>query len=312
MTTVEIIKCPICDDINVTLFAIAKDYQNYADKNDYYAYSCNTCSVIFQYPFPKIKDFDDLYPENYYAHVENENIPFSMKLFDFFLKQKNITKYFRSGIKLIFPYFEIVKNSNRILDIGCGKGTFLNILKKHNKETHGLEPDSNAINILLKNGHKAVKGDILSSNYDSNYFDLVILSQVFEHVENPAFLLEEAKRILKPGGYILIITPNSDSNLAKRYKNLWRSLELPRHVILHSPNSINKLFSKLYFELKIYVRVSPIDIKETAILDKYSERPSNSRILKKSYKIYLFLNILYNLLIKNDKGSLLTVIAQKK
>jgi len=306
------IKCPICDCSNVVLFAKTKDYQNLDDKRDYYSYKCTSCNILFQYPFPKKEDFDIIYKDNYYAHVENEKIPFSMKILDFLFKHPLIANIVKPFVVKIYPYFDIIKDSKKILDIGCGKGTFLNMLRKHNKETYGIEPDINANKILEKNGHIAIEGDILSSNFNDNFFDVITLFQVFEHIETPSAFLQETSRILKPGGYLIIGTPNIDSNLAIKYKNYWRSLELPRHVILHSPMSLYNLLDKLKFKTKIYIRVSPWDIKSSSILNKSSDLSTKSNIIKISFKFCLFLNILFNLLFKNNSGSLLTTISQKQ
>lgn len=298
-------KCPLCNqETTIALYTVTKDYQNAHDQTSYKAYKCSECNIIFQYPFPNEEDFDNLYPDDYYAHSEDDNIPFLTKVLDSIL-QKKIT--ILSPIKKsIYPYLEIIKQANKILDIGCGKGLFLDVLKKNGKETYGLEPDLNAVEILKKKGHHATQGNISASPYESNYFDLITMFQVFEHIEDPSTLINEVYRILKPGGYFIIETPNIESDLASN-KNLWRSLEFPRHLILHSPKSISNLLKNANFSPNIFIRVSPTDIRETYFLRKKTESAFKRRLCF----ILMLPHIIIQYIFRAKKGSLLIAVAKK-
>lgn len=301
------LKCPICKTKEVFFYVKSVDFQNSDDTKDYFAYKCNSCNTIFQYPFPLKEDFDKIYLDNYYAHVENDKIPFSMKLLDFFLKYPFFAAIGKPLIKKMYPYFYIIKESKNILDIGCGKGTFLNMLQKHKKNTYGVDLDSNAVEILKKHGHKATKGDIFDANFENASFDTITLFSVFEHIDNPIDLIEELYRILKPSGHLIMVTPNSSSKLSIQNKNLWVGFDLPRHVILYSSQSINILFNENKFQKKIFIRVSPRDILVTnSLKNKFGE----SKEIKN--KISIYINIIYSFIFNQKVGSLLTIIAKKK
>ena len=296
--------CPLCGSAHVLLFTIAKDYQNPHDEKAYYAYSCVPCQLLFQFPFPKAEDFDAIYPADYYAHVNDEAIPFLTRLLTSFLRgEKKLLSFVRPSL---FPYFEEIKQSETVLDIGCGKGLFLDVLKAQGKKTYGLEPDAHAVQILAEKGHQAMQGETSYANYPDNFFDLVTMFQVFEHIEKPVETLHEIYRIIKPGGYFVLETPNIKSKLAKN-ANKWRSLELPRHVILHSPHSVNKLLKQEGFQPKIFVRVSPTDIKETI----YLKKNITTSFVKKATALLLLPYIGYHYLFHPSEGSLLIAIAKK-
>jgi len=296
--------CPLCGSAHVLLFTVAKDYQNLHDEKAYQAYSCVPCQLLFQFPFPKAEDFDAIYPADYYAHVNDEALPFLTRLLASFLQgEKKLLSFIRPSL---FPYYDMIKQSETVLDIGCGKGLFLDVLKAQGKETYGLEPDAHAVKLLAEKGHHAMQGDALSANYPDHSFDLVTMFQVFEHIEKPAEALREIYRIIKPGGYFVLETPNSQSKLAKNTHN-WRSLELPRHVILHSPQSVNKLLQHEGFQPTIFIRVSPTDIKETFYLKKNITTP----LVKKAMALFLLPYIFYHYLFNTSEGSLLIAIAKK-
>jgi 2-polyprenyl-3-methyl-5-hydroxy-6-metoxy-1,4-benzoquinol methylase len=298
----DYLKCPICRKNSAFLWTVTRDYQNSKNTKEYKAYKCFDCKIIFQNPFPQESDFDDIYPENYYAHVENGQIPFLTRLLKSFLQgEKRFLAFFLKNT--LFPYFDVMRKSNKVLDIGCGKGLFLDILKSQGKETHGLEPDDNATQILLKHGHK-VHSDITQIDNDS--FDLITMFQVFEHIENPTALVDEIKRILKPEGYFVIETPNAASLPAKS-KDCWRALEFPRHLILHTPKSLEHLLEKENFQAKIFIRVSPTDIRESFFL----KRPNVSLFKRKILSIWVLLYTLLQYFFNAKNGSLLISISKK-
>jgi 2-polyprenyl-3-methyl-5-hydroxy-6-metoxy-1,4-benzoquinol methylase len=297
----NIVNCPLCKKSNTFLYTVTKDYQKPAG-NRYNAYKCPDCNIIFQNPFPLETDFDNLYPDNYYAHVESEQIPFLTRMLQSFLQGKaRLFAFFLS--KRLFPYLDIVKKSHKILDIGCGKGLFLDVLKKLGKETHGLEPDVNAMKILEKHGHCFHK-DI--SSIESDSFDVVTMFQVFEHLEEPEVWIREISRILKSGGSFILETPNAASRLAKN-KNFWRALEFPRHLILHSPNSIRQLFASKNLQTQVLTRVSPTDIKETFFLKRNIKSSGMKKVLSFCLLPYILLQYVFNA----GNGSLLIVMSKK-
>lgn len=98
------------------------------------------------------------------------------------------------------------------LDVGCGDGTFTLLLKDalKSKEAMGIEISPEAIDILKERGIKAYQLDIDEEGFpfSNDYFDIVYCGEIIEHLFNPDHLLEEVRRILKPGGKCIITTPN--------------------------------------------------------------------------------------------------------
>jgi len=100
----------------------------------------------------------------------------------------------------------------RLLDIGCGDGSFTILLKEALKaqEVAGIEIAPEAVNALREKGIKAHQLDIdeQSFPFSDNYFDIVYCGEIIEHLFNPDHLLQEVHRVLKPGGSCIITTPN--------------------------------------------------------------------------------------------------------
>ena len=107
-----------------------------------------------------------------------------------------------------------IKSAN-VLDIGCGGGLFLSLLKRKGAKVLGIElSDSRAHYAATKHGLNIYKHPIESDFWQTgykNYFDAVTLWDVIEHVNYPVQTLQCALNVLKPGGLLLIDTPSRDS-----------------------------------------------------------------------------------------------------
>jgi 2-polyprenyl-6-hydroxyphenyl methylase/3-demethylubiquinone-9 3-methyltransferase len=103
----------------------------------------------------------------------------------------------------------------KILDIGCGGGLFLSLLKEKGAQVTGIElSDSRAQYAKTKHGLDIDKHPIESDFWQNGYaqrFDAVTLWDVIEHVNYPRQTLQSATNVLKPGGLLLIDTPCRDS-----------------------------------------------------------------------------------------------------
>ncbi|MFZ5845405.1 MAG: class I SAM-dependent methyltransferase [Patescibacteria group bacterium] len=134
----------------------------------------------------------------------------------------------------------------KILDIGCGAGETLLLLKSLGWQTYGLEIDRQAVKVAQKMGLTDVKygGYRNLTTYPDNYFDAIRLYHVFEHLDNPLLCLRLITRKVKKGGEVIIGTPNSSSFAARLFRRYWYNLDSPRHLFLFNP----KLLKKLIFQ----------------------------------------------------------------
>jgi methionine biosynthesis protein MetW len=97
----------------------------------------------------------------------------------------------------------------RFLDIGCGDGSFIITFKKH-CETFGVDISQNAIKMAKEAGINAYKVDVSSQKlpFHDEYFDIIYMGDVIEHLTNPDFAINEVYRVLKQNGFLVLSTPN--------------------------------------------------------------------------------------------------------
>ncbi len=133
----------------------------------------------------------------------------------------------------------------RILDVGCGDGRRLAEMKKRGWDVLGLETNSAAAAVGRDTyGVSVLIGTLEALNLPSESFDAVIANHVIEHVFDPISFLIQCYRVLKPGGRLVIITPNSEGLGHHCYKANWRGLEPPRHLHIFSWKSLSQAAQK--------------------------------------------------------------------
>jgi 2-polyprenyl-3-methyl-5-hydroxy-6-metoxy-1,4-benzoquinol methylase len=143
----------------------------------------------------------------------------------------------------------------RLLEVGCGSGQLLGRMQARGWQVEGVDFDPQAIAAARSKGLQARLGDLSAQDYPVSQFDTIYLGHVIEHLHEPLELLQECYRILKPGGLLVVITPNAESWGHKRFKESWRGLEPPRHLHIFSLRNLPRAIEKANFKM---VRASTI------------------------------------------------------
>lgn len=137
----------------------------------------------------------------------------------------------------------------KILDVGCGSGDTLAQLQSIGWETYGLDVDAQAIKVAHKRGLKNVSLGSYENmkKYPDNFFDTIRIYHVIEHLDDPIDCLRRAYKKLKPGGEIILGTPNIGSIIAKLAGSYWYNLDCPRHLSLFTPKTLGELVRRCGF-----------------------------------------------------------------
>lgn len=130
------------------------------------------------------------------------------------------------------------KDRNRLLDVGCGNGVFLELAHAAGWEVQGLDFDPLAVAAARQRGLDVRQGRIDDLDASEGTYDWITCSHVLEHVHDPRMLLEGIARRLRPGGTLWLQTPNLDSVGHAAFGRDWRDLDPPRHLIVFTPATL--------------------------------------------------------------------------
>jgi SAM-dependent methyltransferase len=192
--------CPICKSENF-IFVGNPLISLKAEKvirKDYKVVKCLHCNFYFINPALELSESDwkYLYDNTYF--VENSRWFLKKRKSD---SKERITKAARFSSNKI----------ENFLDIGCGEGYSLIEAGNRGWNVYGIDITDHRIEDAKANNIKFIHSDLINSNLRSDFFDIVYLDSVLEHVFNPSEYLTEIKRILKKGGILYLGVPNEDS-----------------------------------------------------------------------------------------------------
>jgi len=101
-----------------------------------------------------------------------------------------------------------VTASSTVLDLGCGRGGVVELLWRDVRLAAGLDPDSPSLSEHRAPGMPVIRGIGEHLPFAGGSFDLIVCVWVLEHLKDPAAMLREVRRVLRPGGHFVFVTPN--------------------------------------------------------------------------------------------------------
>ncbi|MBK9161552.1 MAG: class I SAM-dependent methyltransferase [Nitrosomonadales bacterium] len=140
----------------------------------------------------------------------------------------------------------------RLLDVGCSSGAFLHTAVALGFQAEGVEPAPKAATTAQAAGLKVHQGLLQDAGYADGQFDAVTLFEVIEHLKHPQELLRECRRILRPGGILLVGTGNAASWSMGAMGADWEYLSIAKHgghVSFYTPDSLGRLAQQTGFSV---------------------------------------------------------------
>ena len=216
-----ILNCPICKQNEISNCWIYKNFQ---------IYKCLTCLHEFTLPF-KSGDVEFYKKNEIYFNLKSQMLnnlipPSHIDILHKILKT----------VKLFFN-----NNKIKILDFGCGSGFYLYELKKRGyKDSLGIDFNDEVIEAANEvYGINAKNLDLDHLIKSNNKYDLILLNQGLEHVENPVELVKNLHKLLNKNGILFISVPNMDYFKIKkiiRNGNLPSGNYPPHHISFFNKN----------------------------------------------------------------------------
>lgn len=250
----ERVSCCVCDeDAGAVPVGVGEDFEYRTSADTFLAMRCEGCGLIYLDPRPAESELPRIYPENYHA------FDFSAERFGFVYKVRR-----RLEARRALGWCAGLGEDARILDVGCGDGFHLRLLRDFGRpgwRLEGLDPSRRAVDTAARAGLKVHEGTVERLDLPASSYDMALLIATIEHVADPAGVLRSVRALLKPGGRAVVVTDNTDTLDFKLFGGRhWGGYHFPRHWNLFNPRALRRLAEKTGFEVhSLSTVVSPVN-----------------------------------------------------
>lgn len=267
MTKIVVGKCPVCNSINFNNVLTTADYL--VSGESFEIMECNECTLRFTNLIPVESEIDKYYKsDDYISHTTN-----TTSIFD--VIYKIVRKYtLRSKRKTVEQFFKT--QSGTVLDIGCGTGDFLKIMKHHGWKISGVEVNQEAQKLAETNTSSIIMNQKDFFQTEQTY-DVITLWHSLEHLHDLKKYLQKISISLNANGVVIIAVPNYNSYDAEYYQKDWAAYDAPRHLYHFSAKSMNNLMGRFKFKL-LHNKQMPFDPFYVSLLSEMSVRKKNNII----------------------------------
>lgn len=290
--------CDLCGSQNHELVFVNKDRMFPEIEGKFKVYQCKNCGLSFL-DQPCRQVLEKHYSAGYSVISDFSETRDSRKIFTLietlyhYVQGRKDISGFSKVLKILFapfsPFFRTVKivEEGRYLDVGCGIGYFPLTMKYLGMEPNGVEPAGFDPELSKRYNLNIFNGTLDQAKFKDNYFDVISLNHVLEHVNSPSETIRELNRILKPGGYLIIAVPVKDSLASKLFGKYWAQVDTPRHLYLFSREILEEYARKYDFDiLKVRYNSEPryqIISSMIYLLENFFNRKINRVIIHNLY-----------------------------
>ncbi len=247
------VNCCICSNDDAEPIAVGEDFEYRTSPDTFLAMRCRQCGLIYLNPRPAVEELSRIYPPDYHAYN------FSEEQFGFVYKVRC-----RLEAQRLLSCCKGLPDHARIIDVGCGDGFHLGLLRQFGKlgwQLEGIDPSDLAVTAGNRARLTIHQGTIQSLDLPKASYDLAFMIATLEHVDDPVQVLESVRSLLRPGGCVVIVTDNTDTLDFRLFQQRhWGGYHFPRHWTLFNPSTLRQLAQKVDLEVaQLTTVLSPVN-----------------------------------------------------
>lgn len=242
----EEVLCPLCGTAASELILTGQDIM-YNRPGDYRVVRCVNCSLEYVNPRPTFRSLGAHYPDDYFCYQPVDESPALLRpMLQSFSRGAAVRRlsFIEKAIGKITPEMSL-------LDVGCGLNELLYWIKQlRGCEGLGVDMKDTMVQHVRERLHMPiVHGTLEGAGLEDGRFDVVSMIEYLEHELDPRGALMEARRVTKPGGVLAIEIPYTEGWPARAFGNRWFNLDVPRHLIFFSHDTLRRALGECGFEL---------------------------------------------------------------
>ncbi len=224
-------RCPVC---------MAASVRTRVQMGQHVLRECTRCRCRFLAEFPSEEELLKLYQDDYFSSDDSLRRGYAKTDTD-----PGEQRTDEARLRILRRY---IPPRGRILEVGAGRGSF-GIVAGRNYQYTGIDLSKRAVGEGRARGVDLVVGDLGHYVNTGPAFDGICMFQVLEHLPNPHHALASLHSLLKPGGALFLITPDTESLLCAMSGDRWVSYKFPEHLILYSRSALIELLENSGFEV---------------------------------------------------------------
>lgn len=250
--------CPCCYAIRSRLFGQVGDQLFRTTSRTFQLRECASCGVVFLTPAPDDRALASFYPLGYWWQTGRPSERHSAhdRLLDAY--RRLMTKSYARRIRRLMANSSTVPA--RLLDVGCGDGLLLATCEGLPLARLGADVSFAAVHAALERGGQGtIQSDLKALPFRGESFGIVTLLHVLEHIAEPDRCLTEMRRLLAPGGWVLVQVPNATSWQRRLLGRRWAGFDVPRHLINYTERSLLAVLQRNGFRI---ARISHLSLRD--------------------------------------------------
>jgi SAM-dependent methyltransferase len=218
-------------------------------------------------PRPTAAVIGRYYPSDYACHATRDDsgtAGIKRLVYDTFFAEKNALGAIRPLLKvLLFPIRRRTilafrqPSVRRVFEFGAGSGNDLVVFRSAGWELSGCEPSEHACRVAAERGVLLQCCQAEAAEIAPDSVSCVLLNNVFEHLHDPARVLDMSRHALVQDGVLVLIIPNHASWAARLFGAAWPAFDAPRHLWGFSPRSVKTLLGRHGFKIEYVDHQSP-------------------------------------------------------
>jgi 2-polyprenyl-3-methyl-5-hydroxy-6-metoxy-1,4-benzoquinol methylase len=221
-------RCPVCaGPRGSVLYAEARDP---ITLSSFRVSECSVCRVAYTEPRPA--SLDRYYPQRYRGYG-----PLVTRILGAFYETR------------VSRWARLKPGGGSVLEIGCGPGLMLAAFAQRGWQVLGIERNEEAAERARRTPGLEITADPVEQLPANVRFDLIVMFHVLEHIGEPVALLRECAKHLVPDGRLIVNVPNFSSWQSRFTGSSWLHLDVPRHQVHFSPQTLAATFARANLKL---------------------------------------------------------------
>jgi SAM-dependent methyltransferase len=235
-------KCPACGETGVRVLFSASDRLYGTTRQKFQVAECVSCGLLRLDPPPAREELARYYPDEYWYAPRKDAASRVEEAYRRFV--------LRDHVNFVLRALADSGPTGPVVDIGCGGGLFLGMLRERGLRVLGLD-NSQAAAEAAWTQHRVtvILGDLANSPIGEGTCAAATMFHVLEHLHDPECYLRSAWNLLRPGGRLIVQVPNASSWQFSVFGERWNGLDVPRHLVNYRERDLVRLVERCGFEI---------------------------------------------------------------